>query len=431
MTTMVEFFADVGSAIALSAQNLGTAVNQALHGNLDDAQQFASQSATTLHNGLALAFEKADISEAVNEGFAQGLKDVHPFEDAVAAVFETATVKAKQAAQEAAKIAAVDLDNTPIGGGLGLTPTEPVKKLQGLDEVLHDLEEQKSLLALNNREREVQNDLLRIEHSLRQQNIELTEPEKADLTVKLQELQVLRDQADALDAITGPQQAYETGLAATNQLLADNKISTAEANKALQNLRLTLLQTQNDFASGFESGFIEVSQHLNDFASGAEALVVDAFGGMEDALTAFARTGELSFEGLTNAILDDLARIASQKLVLELFNAIAPGAGSAGSALASIFGGGFAEGGHVSAGKTFLVGEEGPELFQPPQSGNIVPAKQTAAAMSGAAAPEVNVRIVNVTDPDEVAGVFAGSRGDDIIMNVVRRNRGKIRRELS
>lgn len=44
-----------------------------------------------------------------------------------------------------------------------------------------------------------------------------------------------------------------------------------------------------------------------------------------------------------------------------------------------------AEGGPVSAGSSYLVGEQGPELFVPSASGNIVPAAATAAMVSSSA----------------------------------------------
>lgn len=56
-----------------------------------------------------------------------------------------------------------------------------------------------------------------------------------------------------------------------------------------------------------------------------------------------------------------------------------PGLGAAGlglsafSGLKGVFGGGKADGGPVSSGKSFVVGERGPELFVPSQSGTIIP----------------------------------------------------------
>lgn len=56
---------------------------------------------------------------------------------------------------------------------------------------------------------------------------------------------------------------------------------------------------------------------------------------------------------------------------------------------------GKAEGGPVSAGRTYLVGEQGPELFTPRNSGTIVPNNALAGALNGGAS--YNITVVNPT----------------------------------
>lgn len=82
-----------------------------------------------------------------------------------------------------------------------------------------------------------------------------------------------------------------------------------------------------------------------------------------------ARTGEFSFRNMVDSILKDLARVAINDVIGGaiggLFNGVVGGA--AGRA----FGGARAEGGPVSPGGAFLVGERGPEVFRPNSAGNI------------------------------------------------------------
>ena len=54
-----------------------------------------------------------------------------------------------------------------------------------------------------------------------------------------------------------------------------------------------------------------------------------------------------------------------------------------------------AAGGPVSRGEAYLVGEEGPEMFVPRQSGAIIPAPQTASMMAGG----VTIQNLNVSAP--------------------------------
>ena len=85
--------------------------------------------------------------------------------------------------------------------------------------------------------------------------------------------------------------------------------------------------------------------------------------------------GELDFGRLAESIINDILRIAIQAQITQpLLNAMglgaAPAAGGAAPAAAPA---GLATGGPVMRGKTYLVGEKGPELFTASNTGNIVP----------------------------------------------------------
>jgi phage-related minor tail protein len=70
----------------------------------------------------------------------------------------------------------------------------------------------------------------------------------------------------------------------------------------------------------------------------------------------------------------DMAEIALKRFVAD---PLVDAAGSLfGSVLNGLFGGARADGGPVSAGRAYLVGEKGPELFMPPGGGEIVPNNQ-------------------------------------------------------
>lgn len=64
----------------------------------------------------------------------------------------------------------------------------------------------------------------------------------------------------------------------------------------------------------------------------------------------------------------------------------------------SVFGGGKAAGGPVTAGTTYLVGEKGPELFKPTTSGSIIPNH----AMGGSGAT-INLTVNGAIDPEGTA----------------------------
>lgn len=121
--------------------------------------------------------------------------------------------------------------------------------------------------------------------------------------------------------------------------------------------------------------------------------LTNAFKSSEDALVQFATTGKLSFKGLAQSIIADLARIQAKNLISSLtggsglsslfglFGGSAASAattstatfGTAGSLNGLYSGLGFANGGRPPVGLASLVGERGPELFIPSQPGTIIP----------------------------------------------------------
>ncbi|HYN45754.1 MAG TPA: tail tape measure protein [Allosphingosinicella sp.] len=103
---------------------------------------------------------------------------------------------------------------------------------------------------------------------------------------------------------------------------------------------------------------------------------------LEGALVRALRTGKLGFEDLKRVALAAMAEIASAAIrggVGAIFGGGGSGGGGGiGAAIANIVAGiaaapGRAIGGPVAAGRAYLVGERGPELFVPAASGRIDP----------------------------------------------------------
>jgi len=95
--------------------------------------------------------------------------------------------------------------------------------------------------------------------------------------------------------------------------------------------------------------------------------------------------------------------------------------------------GGLQTGGSLGAsdlGKTFLVGESGPELFTPKQTGTVIP-NEALASMQQSAPPQVNVQVVNVDDPTTVPNAMSTREGEQVVLNIIQRNRGKLRQIIA
>lgn len=150
-------------------------------------------------------------------------------------------------------------------------------------------------------------------------------------------------------------------------------------------------------------------------------IILDSLVGITDLRTGFA----------------DLARqIARAAFQAALFGE-GPMAGLFGSTpgqglLSGLFGGGgglgallgFASGTNNAPGGLAVVGEEGPELMNVPAGSTVTPADQTRGMMSAMmAAPTINLKNINVLDPSLVGDFLGTEAGEQMVMNVVKKNK--------
>lgn len=126
-------------------------------------------------------------------------------------------------------------------------------------------------------------------------------------------------------------------------------------------------QTASFDLTEFQSELSGASAALHAFAKGPARQAADAVGSsferagdrIAHALGSAATGGEAAFKRLAKTILEELAKIALQRLFTQT------GGGK------PHFFGGKASGGAVNIGGAYLVGERGPEVFVPRQAGEI------------------------------------------------------------
>lgn len=75
-------------------------------------------------------------------------------------------------------------------------------------------------------------------------------------------------------------------------------------------------EQKNTIAYGAKSALKEYAESATDAAGMVNQTVTDAFGGMEDALVDFVRTGKLNFSDLVDSMIADLARLAIKQAIL-------------------------------------------------------------------------------------------------------------------
>ena len=208
----------------------------------------------------------------------------------------------------------------------------------------------------------------------------------------------LQREADAIKDRLDPTREYIRALERVAELQAQGLLNDREALAETNRLADAL---RNSGKAANESNDLARSLGLT-FSSAFEAAV----------------SGGKGFKDILKGIEGDLLKLGTRKLVTEpllaglqgLIGGASGGAagGGGGGGLGSIvgaiggffgFGGARASGGPVSSGMAYLVGERGPEMFVPRQSGGIVP----NGAFGG------STIVFNVSTPD--ANSFRASQG--------------------
>lgn len=163
------------------------------------------------------------------------------------------------------------------------------------------------------------------------------------------------------------------------QELADGLEAIRQGYASIAEAQMKNLETSREWSQGWKEAFMAYTDSAQNSAEQAKTYFDTFSRGAEDALVNFVRTGKLSFKDLANSLIADFARIQAKKAIAGLFS-MGGGGGAGGfsfgsmfSSLGGLFGGGKASGGAVEAGKSFLVGERGPEMFTPNGSGTIIP----------------------------------------------------------
>jgi lambda family phage tail tape measure protein len=204
---------------------------------------------------------------------------------------------------------------------------------------------------------------------------------------------------------------------------------SARGSDVLKKKQNELYESSRRFSTGWNRAFREYADNAMNAAKRAEDLFRKATQGMEDAIVNFAKTGKFEWKNFVNMMVEELLRAQIQQLFAQVLGTMqggmagggqrpgggggdllggigsifggifnsgkkAPGSGGGGGifetiknvgggiidfgksifdGIGSIFGGARANGGPVMGGKSYLVGERGPELFSPGASGMISP----------------------------------------------------------
>lgn len=168
------------------------------------------------------------------------------------------------------------------------------------------------------------------------------------------------------------------------RLLTNDQFSIPQSSKAFDHgeeaqamsdrYEEVLMQQQELYASspwaGLSAGIADYADSVKNLGDQFRDLSINTINQMSEALTTFVMTGKLSFSDLANSIITDLVRIQMRQAVSGIFSYLSSAVGSYFSPTVD---GARASGGPVLGGSSYLVGEQGPEIFTPGAAGMITP----------------------------------------------------------
>ena len=188
----------------------------------------------------------------------------------------------------------------------------------------------------------------------------------------------------------------------------------------------------NDAAGKYTEAINVARESTEKFGSGFNLVFNDGANKFDDMAKLGQKVGKTLEDGLTNAFMNigkgaeglkDLMDTILKQIMAELIRVFIVQAAVQG--VKTYFGfPGKATGGPVTGGKTYLVGERGPELFTPPGNGNIVP----NGAMAGGGSTNVNISY-NITAFDAQSATTAIAAQAPTIVGIVEqsfRKRGRL-----
>ena len=429
----------------------GKAVAEGLDEATDDiGGRFAKNFEDNFFNGIVPRLAEpagktfGEIAKEATTAFGETFEEFSFFSDIVDGIFEDAKGIAER------RLADIKLEE--VSKAREKAAAAAAKQAEEVNKVTQALRDEQAVLettlAQNAIEGQIKREILALNNQLRESGqAEVTDQQREEIAALIRRNEVLNQFIQLQEELRSPQEELAEKTALINRAFAEGVITFEQYREAIRGVKLEQAELGTTVSDGLVTGMQKVSESLNDVASLAENAFVNAFSAAEDALVAFATGGSVTFKEFAASLIKDIARLVSRLLLLRAIQAAAGLGGPIGGffeELATVGAPAAAATGSTMAvaNKPFIVGEEGPELFTPGQTGSITPTDQTIGALASASsaqgqvtivqapAPEVNVQVVNVDSPEAARSAMNTDDGAQVIINQIRRNRSVIKQEL-
>lgn len=207
--------------------------------------------------------------------------------------------------------------------------------------------------------------------------------------VAKQAAEKIADQAEAYRKLGDPLRVYSQQLEEVNKLERSGALTVAEASRArdqiIRNRTATQGQRIESSLNEFFGDLDKIKRETEVLGQAADDIGFAFSSAFEDAIIAGQKFSDV-MRSLAQDILRVFVRLAvTNPLINSIFGNI-----SGFSPLPTIAGS-RAKGGPVSMGSSYIVGEEGPEIFVPKSSGDIISNKAASASISGSSGSSVTI----------------------------------------
>ena len=199
---------------------------------------------------------------------------------------------------------------------------------------------------------------------------------------------LLLEAEDVANQVKTPQQVFQEQIELLNELRDTMNLTTGEALISQEQYAAAVEQAQDRLSAATKQTADEMTEFAIQAARNMESALADGFfdimqGNFDDLGSSFKATIDRMVSDL---IASQLLDFASQS-----FGGGEGGAGLLEGLVGSFIGGARADGGAVSANTPYLVGERGPEIVVPSNSGTVIPNNQI-----GGSSLTVNINVSGV-----------------------------------
>lgn len=332
---------------------------------------------------------------------------------------------ADRAAQDAANSVITPGATDGGGGGGGANAADFATELANLQKGI-ELNKQYGI------QKEINNNILSIEGKLKR---ELNASEKEQIATATKLLEIARIEGEILNELKGPQENLVATQTALNNLFAQGAITLEQYNAKLREAQGAAAAASGTFGGSFRGAILQATENVSDLGKALGEEVVNFAGRASNALVDFALTGKANIKELFAELFANLARLVANNLFKDLLGGLGGLFGGGGGGL---FGGGGGGLFGMATGGSILPSGPGSTDSQvvafkkrPDERVDVLTPGQQAAQKkneggsggSGSGAIGQNlVKILNVLDPSLVGDFLNTNDGEDLIMNVLRKN---------